>query len=620
MADPTKLANINFLLSLTQPPHAFIGYGQKFASALTGGAPVAVAFPFPDATAAKSADWTLTANGATCPAPVCGTLGTPTVTTNGNNVLSTVTYTPPASVPAGSGQNFPTLTAATTANPAVKDSFSFHIVDGACGTGANAALNGQYAFLLKGASATGGYEARAGSFTADGNGNITGGLVDINRSSAVLIGSTLTGSYSVGPDNRGCLTLTNSAGGTGAFRIALGTMSGGIATQGAMTVFNDTTGQGSRLTGVLKRQNLTNLNSSTFKGTYAFGYEGVDSRGYRSAAAGLLTSDGAGNVTNINMDVNVNGIAQTVTDLSGSYSLAPNAPGGRVIGQTMLGGGLTANYALYMISPSDLFIIGTDPTDAGHLIYSGGLKLQSGPFSTGMLASGSGYVLQIFGVDSGNGGSITILGQAQFTTNTGIATVTADFNGGGIGGTLGSAEATFTVDSSGRVTATGLGPRPPVFYLVDSTQGFIVGVNASVDFGYIERQTLTSFSTSTISGQFFFGGGAPTIEGPFESGTLNFSPGAPAGTITGTVDQSRPNFLLFCSQDCGGGGGLQPNNSFSTPYAFPAAPGAPGQFCLFGDCPGDGVLGYIVSPSKIVFMQTGSSTNPNPAEVVIVQQ
>src|SRR5437667_5364398 len=223
------------------------------------------------------------------------------------------------------------------------------------------------------------------------------------RHAGVLTGSTLTGSYSVGPDNRGCLTLTNSAGGTATFRIALGTMSGGTATQGAITAFVDTTGQGSRLTGVLKRQDLTNLAPSAFRGTYAFGWEGMDNGGIRVAAAGLITTDGAGNVTNIALDINVNGRVQTVTGLSGSYSLAPNAPGGRGTGQTVIGDAVAANYALYVVSPSDFFIIGTDPADASHTIFSGEGKLQTGPFSTSMLASGSGYVFYQSAIDSGSG-------------------------------------------------------------------------------------------------------------------------------------------------------------------------------------------------------------------------
>ncbi len=140
-----------------------------------------------------------------------------------------------------------------------------------------------------------------------------------------------------------------------------------------------------------------------------------------------------------------------------------------------------------------------------------------------MLASGSGYVFYESAVDDGSGGNVTVLGQAQFTTNTGIATVTADSNDYGIDGAEFSGQAIFTVDSSGRMTATGFGSHPPVIYLVDSTQGFLVGGDSTVPSGYLLQQTGSSFSTSTVSGQFFFGGGAPTTGSSFDSGIITFS-------------------------------------------------------------------------------------------------
>jgi len=277
-----------------------------------------------------------------------------------------------------------------------------------------------------------------------------------------------------------------------------------------------------------------------------------------------------------------------------------------------------------MISPSDFFLISTEPTDGSHPIVSGELKLQTGPFSTGVLTGG--YVFYSSGIDNGGGGRITSLGQAQLTTDTGIATVTSDYNANDISTPQQpSVQATFTVDPSGRMTATGLGSQPPLIYLVDSTEGFVVGTNGAVASGYVEQQTLTSFDTSTLSGQFFFGGGGATIGGPFESGTINFAPGTPSGTLTGTIDSSRPNFLLGCDQNCGGGGGLQPNGSFSGfPYTFSTAPAAPGQGCL-GDvaagqaCLGN-LVGYIISPSKVILMQTGTPGNESTAEIIIAQQ
>ena len=622
VADPTKSNSLNFLLSPGQGPSP-IGYGQKFDSALTGGGPGTLLANFTDTTATKSANWTLTANGAPCPPPTCGTLANPAVSTNGDVVTSGIIYTPPTSVPAGDGQNLPTITVTSTANPNIRDSFSFHIVDGSCGSGNESVLNGQYAFLLKGGGATAGYNATIGSFTADGNGNITSGFQDVNRSIAIGTGLTLTGSYSVGPDNRGCLRFTNSNGGTLVFRIALGTFSGGTATQGAMTAFVDNNGQGLRLAGVLKQQDLT---APAFNGTYAFGWEGMDSSGYRVAAAGLISSDGAGNLTNSSFDINDNGNSATFTGGSGTYNLASGAPGGRGTLQIMIpiggGGSVTANDVLYVVSASDAFFMSIDPNDSSHPILIGEAKLQTGPFSTSILASGTGYVFWTSGIDSSNGASISTIGQAQFTTNTGVATVTADTNDYGVEGAEGSAQATFTVDSSGRVTITGLGPNAPIVYMVDSTQGFAIGGGGTVAAGYVQQQTLSSFNTSTISGQFFFGGGAPTTEGSFESGSLNFAPGEPSGTIAVAVDSSRPDRALFCDQ-CGSG--LQPNISFSGfPYTFSNAPAAPGQGCL-GDvtagpaCQGN-LIGYIISPSKIVFMQTSLPDNTSTAEIFVVQQ
>lgn len=600
-----------------------IPIGQIFDSVLTGGAPVSLTSNFSDTTSAKSASWTITAgavsctvtpNSAPCVTP-SGTLAPPTVTTNGNSVASTLVYTPPATVPTAPGEANPTITTSETANSSFVAGFdTFNIVNGACGTGNNGVLNGQYAFLLKGGGASAGYIGNIGSFTADGNGNIIGGFEDINRSTGVLTDLTLTGTYSVGPDNRGCVTLTNSNGGTATFRIALGTISSSIATQGAIVLSGDTTGAGQRAQGILKQQNLTSLTSTTFNGTYAFGRSGVDSSGHPFSAAGLITPNGAGTITSTSFDIDDGGTTATLTGGSGSYSLATNAPGGRGTAQITIDS-VTSNYAFYVVSPSDIFVLSTDPTDANHPIISGENLLQTGPFSTSVL-NGAGYVFYAGGVDPSNGGSDTVLAQSQFTTS-GNTTVTVDENTNGISQAEASGAAVFSVASSGRVTATGsvLG-YSFVTYMVDSTQGFIVGLDPLASSGYVQKQTPSSFSTSTISGQFFFGGGAPTDGGEYDSGSVNFTVGSPSGTITGTYDSSSPDYLIDCSQSGGcTGGGLQPNSTISGNYNFTTAPTAPGQGSV-----GTQIIAYIISPSKIVMMQTGTSQDQNAAELFIVQQ
>ena len=78
------------------------------------------------------------------------------------------------------------------------------------------AIHGQYAFLfqgtlpqLKGASQS---VAAAGSFTADGQGNITSGMEDINSSLGAQTKVPVTGSYSIDPTGHGTLKLHSSLG------------------------------------------------------------------------------------------------------------------------------------------------------------------------------------------------------------------------------------------------------------------------------------------------------------------------------------------------------------------------------------------------------------------------
>ena len=170
-----------------------------------GIAPAAAAVKF-DATvqndnAHQGVTWTLKANGADC-SPACGTL------TGATDVL--VIYTPPATLPS-SPNNSVTLTASSVADSTKSDSNLISITNSplsACtGSGHEAALNGKYAFLLQGDNSTGSTHM-VGSFTADGTGKITAGEVDANGAvpSRANLDTTAT-TYSVGADNRGCMTL-----------------------------------------------------------------------------------------------------------------------------------------------------------------------------------------------------------------------------------------------------------------------------------------------------------------------------------------------------------------------------------------------------------------------------
>src|SRR5690349_12947214 len=86
----------------------------------------------------------------------------------------------------------------------------------------NAELNGNYAFNFNGFSVAAGGAiltgrsvvlASVGRFTADGAGNLTNGELDVNGIGAgsVYTQQPFTGTYAIGADNRGMMTL-NFAG------------------------------------------------------------------------------------------------------------------------------------------------------------------------------------------------------------------------------------------------------------------------------------------------------------------------------------------------------------------------------------------------------------------------
>src|SRR6266568_3238077 len=158
----------------------------------------------------------------TCPATNCGTID------------STGKYTARMIVP-----NPPTITVSATSVADSSKSGSAAVILGSNPN--NAKLNGRYAFLLQGYDGDGS-AAFAGSFMADGNGNITAGIADFNFSSAIFVATNLTfaGIYSVGSDNRGSMTLTLANAGaalsgfTQTLSFALDSFASGVAGRGRL--------------------------------------------------------------------------------------------------------------------------------------------------------------------------------------------------------------------------------------------------------------------------------------------------------------------------------------------------------------------------------------------------
>ena len=157
-------------------------------------------------------------------------------------------------------------------------------------TATDSELIGPYAFLFQGyddvlAGVLAYQTATIGSLTADGTGVISDGELDANHQSSNPSGNTISsqqflGTYTLGTDNRGYMTITrlNADGTTGgsstyAITAKAPVTPATVATQVDMIEFDDNGLQGTRGSGTMLAQQPVAF-SAGLKGSYAFGLSG----------------------------------------------------------------------------------------------------------------------------------------------------------------------------------------------------------------------------------------------------------------------------------------------------------------------------------------------------------
>ena len=481
--------------------------------------------------------WTLTANGTPC-SPTCGTLSSA-------NVFS-VNYTPPASVPAPP-DNMPTITAISVTNPARSDADPFTIFDGsaACGTGGNESLlNGEYAVLLQGwiGSGTGTPLLFGASFGADGTGKITGGADQfnpfLNRSYSGFSLIPAASSYSVGPDNRGCLILTDQFETTFTFHFSLGGVAGGVASKGDILFFNQQSASPERGSGILRRQDPAVFSLSALAPNYSLGVDGWEnSKGPLThfALAGSFAQSG-GTLSNPALDANDGG--QLETEQAGGSSLGTIQPIATATGMsqaTLSVPGLplnTANVTVYVINSSELFFISNDLGVA----FSGRAIASPSSFSPSSVSPN--YIFHFTGNSSG-AASVSI-GLVNFSGGiSGTVSGTMDQYAGGTASSQNLMGTYAFTELSGRLGISGATPASsPICYLtnpLDGISAFCISTDSSAGLGVFDTQPAATYSSSSLSGSFFLGSSEPgdnTV--PDLSGVASIS----SGSLTGTKDTS----------------------------------------------------------------------------------
>jgi large repetitive protein len=485
-------------------------------------------------------------------------------------------------------------------------------VQGTCGApvGNEAALNGQYAFVLQGTD-TVGPSTIIGSFTADGTGNVTSGQEDRNINNTyypVNYSFDPTASnFTLDSHGRGCLTLTTSAG-TFLYRLSAILDGSGNVSNGYLMAFDNS---GVRVQGTFAQQDPSAFSTNQISGNYAFGVASDNpSKGRFAAVGSFAASSGtlSGDIdTNQTGNVDGEGVITSLTNsgttnymlpisplsFTGGYSIASDGRGTMTFNLPPTGTqttGTTIGAVAYVVSATEVFLMSsnTEPTP----LFIGRMVQQSGaPYSTSSL---SGNMVRYMGGLSTVGGSGVTGGSreelALFSASSGTFYFTNDYNDGGSVGNIFGLGGTFQIDpGSGRVPFTYSiisSYDQPICYVYGLNEAFCMGTTPNTSFGELLPQTTASFSSSTFSGVFAFG----TVQSPSVNGNLQ----------VGAAGVSAPSRLTILT-DNNAPGSILTLGTLTTPGYSISTTGTGGL--------GTSVI-YAVSPQLWLTMEEGTVTDP----------
>lgn len=456
-------------------------------------------------------DWSVSGSG--CSGSACGT-----ITTAG-------LYTAPAALPSPA-----TVIVKASAQIDVTQSASSAVTLVAT---ENSRLQGQYAFQFTGFDSSGIYQS-AGSFTADGNGNINAGLEDINSTAGPMTDSAFTGTYQLGGDNRGVLTFSGATGAQ-TFRFALNV----TATSARFIEFDST---GIRGSGVIEKQDPSAFSLSALSGAYVLSLAGRDSAGSRIGALGIVDLNGAGSIPGGSMDVNDGGvITPTFSSFAGIYRVDANGRGILNLSIPGFDGG-EFRFAFYIVTAEKLFLLSVDPLSSNNPIFSGPVELQTGaPY---LSASFSGPVTFSLSGEQSNTPEVAV-GRIVFD---GISQplVQFDENAGGTISTNNILTGAYSVGVNGPGTLnlddSNGHARTWDMYAIAPNHAFLLDTSAAAGMGELNAQTITSISNVDILGTYLLGTGDPLVSSAtLSSGITNFDG---RSAMKGTEDVSESSSSL----------------------------------------------------------------------------
>jgi hypothetical protein len=481
---------------------------------------------------------------------------------------------------------------------------------GQCGTstvpgqtntgGTSAELNGNYAFTFngfRGNATVSSVFAAVGRFTADGAGNLTSGeLVTNGVGAGASSPQSFTGTYSIGANNRGVMTL-NFAGSSAKLAFAM------TANGNAQFIeFDASGGAGTIGSGTMEKADTTAYSTARITGDYAFGAAGFDNVNNRAAIEGRFTSNGTGTLTNPVGDLNGYGTDYAMTFTAANYAVSNSATGQGTMHLAFTFGGTpgSLNFVFYVVNSGKLFIMESDAVTTATPLLNGVVVQQQTPaggFSNFSL--NSNMVISLTGTSNcgfGTGVPKAVAGLLTANGN-GALSLTYDENYCRAPHSVTDAAGTYSVASNGRASIA-IGGYSLVAYLVNSNQVFLFVSDLNVLFGFGEPQVAGSFNNSALKGTYAGFSTNPAAFGVVVfSGEFSADGATPTGNITGT-------------EDIGAASGPVSGAAFQATYSVTSSPtNGRGIMTITSGTGGTAVI-YMISATKFVAV---SQNDPNPA-------
>jgi len=409
---------------------------------------------------------------------------------------------------------------------------------------ANSKLSGRYAFHFEGffndIQVTAYPISELGSFDADGAGNVTAGTVDTYQGAGkgpatLATVTTMTGAYTVLPDNRGILLLVQNTPVLSVSRpwifiheFALGSFSQAVAQEGRLT----TAGLGGEVngSGELAIQDSTAFSPTAIHGDFSFGGRLNGGLG----VVGTFHADGAGNFTNGFLDTNGTVLLNSA-QFAGSYTIDANGRGTGLWNVQLLGG---VYVTFYVVSAKQWFFLGNSLTNSNYAAqaFQGRVSQQSGgPFSVASLNGNAVFRLSGF----------TTASQPQAEIIGGIVTADGKGNLNGVfdqniqesQGVLLNQPlmGSYTVTMNGRGTFNFQNESLTMYMVGPNTAFLLQPPPTNLQMGTLEAQTGSAFSDASVSGNFYFG-----TEDYFHGCQSGVTTADGAGNLSGTVDLGTP--------------------------------------------------------------------------------